>query len=229
MTVTLIAGSNKGLGYQTARQLAGAGHTVYVGVQDPERGRRAAERLGARFVQLDVTDDASVAAAVKTIEADGGLGVPVTNASIEGRIPDNGVIPRTRPPCTCGRCSTRTCSAWSECFTGSCRCCSAPPPPGDRLPGLENCGQHADGPVRQKRSPASRSTPSTRLHRNRPRRPHRHPDHEGGHRDHRPDGLDRPGRPHQRVLRRQRPHGLVARQTRVTSVRMIPNRMSRHA
>jgi NAD(P)-dependent dehydrogenase (short-subunit alcohol dehydrogenase family) len=36
------------------------------------RGRDAAARLGARFVQLDVTDDASVTAAAKAIEADGG-------------------------------------------------------------------------------------------------------------------------------------------------------------
>jgi NAD(P)-dependent dehydrogenase (short-subunit alcohol dehydrogenase family) len=92
MTTTLITGSNKGPGYETARQLVAAGHAVYVGARDPERGRRAAERLGARFVELDVTDDASVAAAAKAIEADGGLDVLVNNAGIEGRTPDNGVI-----------------------------------------------------------------------------------------------------------------------------------------
>ncbi|MGH3168588.1 MAG: SDR family NAD(P)-dependent oxidoreductase [Trebonia sp.] len=92
MTTTLITGANKGLGYETARQLLAAGHTVYVGARDPERGRLAAERLGARFVQLDVTDDASVAAAAKTIEAGGGLDVLINNAGVEGRAPDNGVI-----------------------------------------------------------------------------------------------------------------------------------------
>ena len=92
MTTTLITGSNKGLGYETARQLVAAGHTVYVGARDPERGRAAAERLGARFIQLDVTDEASVAAAAKTIEADGGLDVLVNNAGIEGRTSDNTVI-----------------------------------------------------------------------------------------------------------------------------------------
>jgi NAD(P)-dependent dehydrogenase (short-subunit alcohol dehydrogenase family) len=92
MTTTLITGANKGLGYETARQLLAAGHTVYVGSRDAERGREAAERLGARFVQLDVTDDASVAAAAKTIEADGGLDVLINNAGIEGRTPDNVVI-----------------------------------------------------------------------------------------------------------------------------------------
>jgi NAD(P)-dependent dehydrogenase (short-subunit alcohol dehydrogenase family) len=37
---------------------------------------------GARFVQLDVTDDVSVAAAFAQIEADGGLDVVVNNAGI---------------------------------------------------------------------------------------------------------------------------------------------------
>ena len=82
MTTTLITGANKGLGFETARQLIAAGHTVYVGSRDAERGRRAAERLGARTVQLDVTDDASVQAAAKTVEADGGLDVLVNNAGI---------------------------------------------------------------------------------------------------------------------------------------------------
>ncbi|MFF5498395.1 SDR family oxidoreductase [Streptomyces aquilus] len=92
MTTTLITGANKGLGFETARRLVAAGHTVYVGARDADRGRRAAEQLGARFVQLDVTDDASVRAAAKTVEAEGGLDVLVNNAGIEVRGPDN-VIP----------------------------------------------------------------------------------------------------------------------------------------
>ncbi|WP_405731483.1 SDR family oxidoreductase [Streptomyces sp. NBC_01537] len=92
MTTTLITGANKGLGFETARRLIAAGHTVYVGSRDADRGRRAAERLGARSVLLDVTDDASVAAAAKTIEADGGLDVLVNNAGIEGRSEGGGVI-----------------------------------------------------------------------------------------------------------------------------------------
>ncbi|WP_433176065.1 SDR family NAD(P)-dependent oxidoreductase [Actinoallomurus sp. CA-150999] len=92
MTTTLITGANKGLGYETARRLIAAGHTVYIGSRDAERGRRAAERLGARLVQLDVTDDASVAAAAKAIEADGGLDVLVNNAGIEARGEGNTVI-----------------------------------------------------------------------------------------------------------------------------------------
>ncbi|MFB8280052.1 SDR family NAD(P)-dependent oxidoreductase [Nocardia colli] len=84
MTTTLITGANKGLGFETARRLIAAGHTVYLGSRDAERGRRAAEELGARAVVIDVTDDASVAAAVKTIDADGGLDVLINNAGISG-------------------------------------------------------------------------------------------------------------------------------------------------
>ena len=81
MTTTLITGANKGLGYETARRLLAEGHDVWVGARDAARGQAAADELGARFVQLDVTDDASVAAAVETV---GELDVLVNNAGISG-------------------------------------------------------------------------------------------------------------------------------------------------
>ncbi|WP_445187789.1 SDR family NAD(P)-dependent oxidoreductase [Pseudonocardia sp. Cha107L01] len=92
MTATLVTGANKGLGFETARRLIADGHTVYLGSRDAGRGRQAAEQLGARAVQLDVTDDASVAAAVTAIEADGGLDVLINNAGIEERSDNNVVI-----------------------------------------------------------------------------------------------------------------------------------------
>jgi NAD(P)-dependent dehydrogenase (short-subunit alcohol dehydrogenase family) len=83
MTVTLITGANRGIGYETARQLVAQGHTVYAGARDSERGAAAAGAIGARFVPLDVTDDASVAAAMKAIDdAEGRLDVLVNNAGI---------------------------------------------------------------------------------------------------------------------------------------------------
>jgi NAD(P)-dependent dehydrogenase (short-subunit alcohol dehydrogenase family) len=91
MTTTLITGANKGLGKETARQLVAAGHTVYAGARDTARGHEAADEVGARFVQLDVTDDASVAAAFAQIEADGGLDVLVNNAGIEPRLAGNAI------------------------------------------------------------------------------------------------------------------------------------------
>jgi NAD(P)-dependent dehydrogenase (short-subunit alcohol dehydrogenase family) len=91
MTTTLITGANKGLGKETARQLIAAGHTVYAGARDEARGRKAASELGARFVQLDVTDDASVAAAFAQIGAGGGLDVLINNAGIEPRLAGNAI------------------------------------------------------------------------------------------------------------------------------------------
>ena len=84
MTTTLITGANKGLGYETARRLLEAGHTVWMGARDEIRGREAAEALGGTFVQLDVTSDSSVEAAAKTLAAAGGLDVLVNNAGIPG-------------------------------------------------------------------------------------------------------------------------------------------------
>ncbi|MFG1807941.1 SDR family NAD(P)-dependent oxidoreductase [Streptomyces sp. NPDC049040] len=92
MTAILITGANKGLGFETARRLVAAGHTVHLGSRDAERGRSAAERLGARAVLLDVTDDASVAAAVRTVEAAGGLDVLVNNAGIQCEMDGDGAV-----------------------------------------------------------------------------------------------------------------------------------------
>lgn len=111
--VALVTGGNKGIGREVVRQLAGQGFTVYLGARDPERGHSAVQELtsgpGAvadaaptaksarldanfggrrngldiRFVRLDVSDVASVQAAIKTIEtATGRLDVLVNNAGI---------------------------------------------------------------------------------------------------------------------------------------------------
>ncbi|MDH6588153.1 NAD(P)-dependent dehydrogenase (short-subunit alcohol dehydrogenase family) [Streptomyces sp. SAI-208] len=85
MTTTFITGANKSLGYETARRLTEAGHTVLVGARDPERGRAAAEALGVRFVRIDVTDDASVAEAAADVAAhEGVIDVLINNAGVLG-------------------------------------------------------------------------------------------------------------------------------------------------
>lgn len=84
----LITGANKGIGKETARGLAALGITVLIGARDAERGEAAAEELRAdgadvRFVPLDVTDEMSVQAAARQIDAAfGRLDILVNNAAI---------------------------------------------------------------------------------------------------------------------------------------------------
>lgn len=85
MTTIFITGANRSLGYESARRLIEAGHTVLIGARDSERGQVAADALGARFVPIDVTDDASVTAAAADIEArEGSIDVLINNAGIFG-------------------------------------------------------------------------------------------------------------------------------------------------
>ena len=81
MTTTLITGATRGLGFEVARQLVAARHQVWIGARDQVRGQQAADTVGGRFVQLDVTDDASVTAAAERI---GKLHVLANNAGIRG-------------------------------------------------------------------------------------------------------------------------------------------------
>src|SRR5499425_2908678 len=86
--VAVVTGANKGIGLEIARQLAREGITVFVGARDEARGRAAAEKLraeglDARPLRLDVTDDASVAAAASSVEREAGrLDILVNNAGI---------------------------------------------------------------------------------------------------------------------------------------------------
>ena len=80
MTTTLITGANRSLGLETTRRLIEAGHTVYAGVRDPAASD-AVRDLGAHLVPLDVTDTASVEAALAQLPE---LDVLVNNAGIPG-------------------------------------------------------------------------------------------------------------------------------------------------
>ena len=93
MTVTLVTGANKGLGYETARQLIERGHTVYIGARSVERGEAAATELGGQFVQVDVTDDASVETALGIItNRESHLDVLVNSAGISTTQDVNGQV-----------------------------------------------------------------------------------------------------------------------------------------
>jgi NAD(P)-dependent dehydrogenase (short-subunit alcohol dehydrogenase family) len=85
VTITLITGANKGLGFEAARRLVAEGHSVYVGARDVKRGRAAAESVGGRFIEIDVLSDESVNAAAADIRRrDGRLDVLINNAGISG-------------------------------------------------------------------------------------------------------------------------------------------------
>ncbi|WP_262705483.1 MULTISPECIES: SDR family oxidoreductase [Streptomyces] len=83
----LVTGANKGIGFETARQLAQQGLTVWLGCRDQGRGEAAAKELSqdgdVRCVSLDVTDAESVRAAATHISDEtGALDVLVNNAGV---------------------------------------------------------------------------------------------------------------------------------------------------
>lgn len=81
--IALVTGANKGIGYETVRQLKDRGILALVGARDEERGKTAAAELDAPFVQLDVTDPESIAAATKYIEDyHGALDILINNAGV---------------------------------------------------------------------------------------------------------------------------------------------------
>jgi len=88
--VALVTGSNKGIGLEIVRQLAGRGMTVFLAARDPGRRDRAvatllSEGLDVRPVTLDVTGPATIQAAAAHVGAEfGRLDVLVNNAGVSG-------------------------------------------------------------------------------------------------------------------------------------------------
>lgn len=86
--IALITGANKGLGFETARQLGGQNIKVLIGARDETRGREAAGKLQsegfeAEFIHVDVTDEKTLETAAKRIEENfGKLDILVNNAGI---------------------------------------------------------------------------------------------------------------------------------------------------
>jgi NAD(P)-dependent dehydrogenase (short-subunit alcohol dehydrogenase family) len=94
MKTVLITGANKGIGFETARQLARLGYHVFLGSRDLAKGQRAAAQLhaeglpAAEAIQLDVTSADSVQAARAEIgRKTAVLDALVNNAAITGGLP----------------------------------------------------------------------------------------------------------------------------------------------
>lgn len=92
--VCLVTGANRGIGYETCRQLAKLGHRVILSSRDPQKGHAAASKLAENYDQidyrqLDVTDPDSIERLYGWINAEiGRLDVLVNNAAV---YPDEGV------------------------------------------------------------------------------------------------------------------------------------------
>lgn len=83
--IALVTGANKGIGYEIARQLLERDVKVLLGARDEGRGKAASAELRTPFIQLDVTDAESIAAAAKRIGEDhGSLDILVNNAGVSG-------------------------------------------------------------------------------------------------------------------------------------------------
>jgi NAD(P)-dependent dehydrogenase (short-subunit alcohol dehydrogenase family) len=86
--IILITGANKGIGFETARQLAREGHTVILAARDSAKAEAAVaqlarEGLSAEPLALDVTDAAAIARAAEQVGArHGKLDTLINNAGV---------------------------------------------------------------------------------------------------------------------------------------------------
>jgi len=78
--IILITGASSGIGEEAVKRLMTAGYTVYAGARRLDRMKSLAD-AGAHVLALDLTDDASMAAAVDTVMQEAGcIDVLINNA-----------------------------------------------------------------------------------------------------------------------------------------------------
>jgi NAD(P)-dependent dehydrogenase (short-subunit alcohol dehydrogenase family) len=101
--IALITGANRGIGFETARQLGAQGIKVLVGARSEEKGKEAestlkSEGFDAEFIFLDVDDAASHKSAAKYVEENfGRLDILINNAAISLDETENGgYVPASR-------------------------------------------------------------------------------------------------------------------------------------
>lgn len=99
--IALITGANRGIGFETARQLGQQGIKVLVGARTEENGKEAeaklkAEGFDAEFILLDVDDTKTHETAKKYVEENfGKLDILINNAGINFENAENGVYVKT--------------------------------------------------------------------------------------------------------------------------------------
>ena len=81
--VVIITGANRGLGLETARQMAELDYQVILTSRDEKKGEETARDLGVRFHPLDVISAKSIAALLGFVEQEfGRLDVLINNAGV---------------------------------------------------------------------------------------------------------------------------------------------------
>lgn len=86
--IALITGANRGIGFETARQLGEQGIKVLIGARSEEKGKQAeaelkAEGFDAEYIKIDVDNEATHDSAAREIEAKyGKLDILINNAGI---------------------------------------------------------------------------------------------------------------------------------------------------
>jgi NAD(P)-dependent dehydrogenase (short-subunit alcohol dehydrogenase family) len=103
--IALITGANRGIGFETARQLAQQNIKVLLGARNVERGKEAAaklqnEGLDVEFILLDVDDSTTHESAEKYIKENfGKLDILVNNAGIAlDEVKDGAPVPASKTP-----------------------------------------------------------------------------------------------------------------------------------
>ena len=86
--IALVTGANKGIGFEVARQLARKGIHVLIGSRDVARGQKAvdlltAEHLPVSLIEIDVTNQSLIDAAVQQVTSEyGRLDILVNNSGV---------------------------------------------------------------------------------------------------------------------------------------------------